>query len=164
MSKHDPSIAAAFDDRTAASARASGHAPDTVDAAATEHDLDELLDQVPDALATEDVAFDDSLVKENLEELLLVLVSARGSTHGKELLADLADLFDAQLSPGTVYPCLHALEDRDVLEMHAKVRTKEYAVVDEEYVQATLERTMHQHLAFGLLLERFLAASSSPER
>lgn len=160
MSKHDPSIAAAFDDRSGTDA-GSVRPLETVDAEPTEHELEELLERVPDALATEEVAFDESLVKGNLEELLLVLVSARGSTHGKELLADLSDLFDAQLSPGTVYPCLHDLEDRDVLEMHAKVRTKEYAVVDEAYVRATLERTMRQHLAFGLLLERFL--SERPE-
>ncbi|ELY65408.1 helix-turn-helix transcriptional regulator [Natronococcus jeotgali] len=160
MSKHDPSIAAAFDDRSRTDA-GSVRPLEAVDAEPTEHELEELLERVPDALATEEVAFDESLIKGNLEELLLVLVSARGSTHGKELLADLSDLFDAQLSPGTVYPCLHDLEDRDVLEMHAKVRTKEYAVVDEAYVRATLERTMRQHLAFGLLLEQFL--SERPE-
>ncbi|NKE36662.1 PadR family transcriptional regulator [Natronococcus sp. JC468] len=160
MGKHNPSLAAPV--AGPPGTRAGSVRPlEAVDAEPTEHELEELLERIPDALATEEVAFDESLVKGNLEELLLVLVSARGSTHGKELLADLSDLFDAQLSPGTVYPCLHDLEDRDVLEMHAKVRTKEYAVVDDEYVRATLERTMRQHLAFGLLLKRFL--SERPE-
>ena len=39
--------------------------------------------------------------------------------------------------------------------MHAKVRTKEYAI-DDDLVRATVERTMLQHLGFGLLLYAFL--------
>jgi PadR family transcriptional regulator, activator of gas vesicle formation len=92
----------------------------------------------------------------NLEELLLLLVTLHDGTHGKELLSDLSRLFETQLSPGTVYPCLHDLEDEDVLSMHAKVRTKEYSVADTEYVRETVEQTMVQHLAFGLLLYEFL--------
>ncbi|MDG5758818.1 helix-turn-helix transcriptional regulator [Natronococcus sp. A-GB1] len=159
MSKHDSSVASAFDERSSAeSGSASAAGLETDEPGTTDHELDELFDQVTVALATDEVAFDESLIKENLEELLLVLVCVHGSTHGKELLADLTEAFDAQLSPGTVYPCLHELEEEGVLSMHAKVRTKEYSVVDEAYVRATLERTMTQHLAFGLLLDRFLSS------
>ena len=121
-----------------------------------EQDLDDLMAQVNDALPTEDVQFDEAIIKENLEEILLVLIALHGETHGKELLSDLTHLFGAQLSPGTVYPSLHTLEEECVLSMHAKVRTKEYSIADEEFVQATIERTMLQHLAFGLLLYAFL--------
>ncbi len=41
--------------------------------------------------------------------------------------------------------------------MHAKVRTKEYSVADEEFVRSTLERSMIQHLAFGLLMYAYLS-------
>jgi PadR family transcriptional regulator, activator of gas vesicle formation len=95
------------------------------------------------------------MVKINLEELLLLLLTLHDGTHGKELLSDLSRLFETQLSPGTVYPCLHDLEERDILSMHAKVRTKEYSVADTEYVRGAVERTMVQHLAFGLLLYEF---------
>jgi hypothetical protein len=71
-------------------------------------------------------------------------------------LQDLTHLFGAQLSPGTVYPSLHSLEESDVLSMHAKVRTKEYSIADTDLVRSTIERTMLQHLAFGLLLYAFL--------
>lgn len=121
-----------------------------------ERELDELMDQVNAALPTDDVTFDEALIKENLDEILLMLISLHEETHGKELLSDLTHLFGAQLSPGTVYPSLHNLEDEDVLSMHAKVRTKEYSIADEEFVRATVERTMVQHLAFGLLLYAFL--------
>ena len=128
----------------------------TDDARDVESELDELMEQVNQALPVEDIQFDEAIIKENLDEILLMLIALHGETHGKELLSDLTHLFDAQLSPGTVYPSLHRLEEEDVLSMHAKVRTKEYSIADEEVARATVERTMVQHLAFGLLLYAFL--------
>lgn len=121
-----------------------------------ERELDEMLDDVRAALPTDDVDFEEDIVKENLDEILLMLISLRGETHGKELISDLTRLFDAQLSPGTVYPSLHQLEEDAVLKMHKKVRTKEYSIDDERQVRETVERTMVQHLAFGFLLYSFL--------
>lgn len=121
-----------------------------------EQDLDKLLEQVHSALPADTVQFDEAIIKENLEEVLLLLITLHEGTHGKELLSDLTHHFGTQLSPGTVYPCLHELEEDDVLAMHAKVRTKEYSIADDEYVRATIEQTMVQHLAFGLLLYAFL--------
>ncbi|WP_222916805.1 helix-turn-helix transcriptional regulator [Natrinema sp. SYSU A 869] len=117
-----------------------------------ERTLADLMEQVNGAFPADDVQFDEAMVRENLEEVLLVLITLHEETHGKELISDLTHLFDAQLSPGTVYPSLHDLEEDDVLSMHAKVRTKEYSIADEEYVHATVEQAMVQHLAFGLLL------------
>ncbi|GAB3670820.1 helix-turn-helix transcriptional regulator [Halopiger thermotolerans] len=124
---------------------------------AVERELDGLLEQVRGALSTDDVRFDEALIKENLDEILLMLIALREETHGKELLSDLTHLFDATLSPGTVYPALHDLKEEEVLAMHTKVRTKEYSIDDEAYVREAVEQTMRQHLAFGLLLYAFLA-------
>jgi hypothetical protein len=97
-----------------------------------------------------DFGFEEDLVKQNLDATLLMLVSLRESgTHGKGLMDDLARLFDARLSPGTVYPRLHELEDEGLLRMVEKVRTKEYHVGDDRAVRARLERSMYQHLALG---------------
>jgi hypothetical protein len=97
-----------------------------------------------------DFRFEEDLVKQNLEETLLLLISIRTSgTHGKGLMDDLASLFDAHLSPGTVYPQLHDLEDEGLLQMQEKVRTKEYHIGDDREVRARLERSMYQHLALG---------------
>ncbi|AFO57766.1 MULTISPECIES: helix-turn-helix transcriptional regulator [unclassified Natrinema] len=117
-----------------------------------ERHLDELVEQVHGAFPADDVQFDEAMIRDNLEELLLLLIALHGETHGKALISALTSLFETQLSPGTVYPTLHELEDADVLSMHAKVRTKEYSIADEAYVRATVEQTMVQHLAFGLLL------------
>ncbi|QLD87615.1 helix-turn-helix transcriptional regulator [Natronomonas salina] len=101
--------------------------------------------------------FDEDLVKYSLDELLLVLILLRdGETHGKGLMADLSDLFDARLSPGTVYPRLHDLEEDDVLEMHELVRTKEYRIEDHDEVRARLETAMTQHLALGFIFSEAL--------
>ena len=124
----------------------------------SERDLERLLESVSDALDVEEVVFEDALVKGNLEEFLLVLIAIHEEAHGDQLLTDLERIFDARLSPGTVYPCLHDLEEEEVLSMHAKVRTKEYSIDDPAVVRETVEETMLQHLSFGLLLHAFLEA------
>lgn len=127
------------------------------DMSTVEDELEKLMEQVTTALPIDDIQFEEAVLKENLEEVLLMLVALHGETNGKELLSDLAHFFDAQLSPGTLYPNLHALEEEELLAMHSMVRTKEYSIEDENAAHATIEQTMVQHLAFGLLLYAFLS-------
>lgn len=121
-----------------------------------EDEFDTLMQQVSSALPADDIRFNEAIIKENLEEVLLLLIALHGETHGKELLSNLAHFFDTQLSPGNMYPCLHKLEAEEVLAMHSMVRTKKYSIEDEDAARATIEHTMVQHLAFGLLLYAFL--------
>ena len=109
-------------------------------------------------LATGDAfEFRDQLVKESLDELLVVLVAlSDGSTHGKGLMGELADVFGVRLSPGTVYPTLHDLEADGVLEMHELVRTKEYRIADAEAAQDRIEQARKQHFALGTVFNRAL--------
>ena len=166
MRKNSPNRTAVLDElsRTlSGDDRDGSYDPSIGSTAETPHDVelefDELMEQINDVLPTSDVQFDDSLVKENLDEILLLLISIHGETHGKELLSDLSHLFGTELSPGTVYPSLHAFEEAGVLSMHAKVRTKEYSISDDDFVRSAVEGTMVQHLAFGLLLYEFLQRS-----
>jgi DNA-binding PadR family transcriptional regulator len=122
-------------------------------AAETEADPKEVLTQVMERLGVgEAFAFDDEIVKQNLDEILIALISVRDGTHGKALIDDLSRLFDAELSPGTVYPRLHDIEEDDVLSMHELVRTKEYSVEDSAAAREQIERAMYHHLALGLFL------------
>lgn len=130
---------------------------DTVDQDGIERELQELLDNVRAALPVEEFHMDDELVKNNLEELLLILIGLHEETHGKELMSDVAWLTDVQLSPGTIYPVLHSLEEDDRLSVHKKVRTKAYKIDDEDQVTADLERSMIQHLCLGMLQYAFLS-------
>lgn len=122
------------------------------------HLSEELVASVTERLfPDESFRFDDELVKNSLEELLLVLVALReGEAHGKGLMDDLAQLFDAQLSPGTVYPRLHELEDEEILRIQELVRTKEYQVDDHEALRERVEAAMIQHLALGLVFRSAL--------
>lgn len=98
---------------------------------------------------------DDGLIKQSLPELLVVLVGLRESeTHGKGIMEDLSRFFGAKLSPGTVYPTLHDLEEQGVLEMRELIQTKEYEVDDTDAASEALRDAMGQHLALGVLFHR----------
>lgn len=103
------------------------------------------------------LAVDEGLVKQSLPELLAALVELRTSeTHGKGVMDDLEEFFGVDLSPGTVYPVLHDLEEEGLLSVHELVQTKEYSVKDPEATAEMLRRTMDQHLALGLVFRRAL--------
>lgn len=119
--------------------------------------LEELTRSVESALPVDGFHMPEELVKNNLEDVLLVLIGLHGETHGKELMSDIANLSGVQLSPGTLYPVLHDLESEGYLTMHKKVRTKAYSIKDPGDVVETLERSMIEHMSFGLLQYAFLA-------
>ena len=103
------------------------------------------------------LAVDEGLVKQSLPELLTALVELRTSeTHGKGVMDDLEEFFGVDLSPGTVYPVLHDLEEEGLLSVHELVQTKEYNVEDPEATAEMVRQTMGQHLALGLVLQRAL--------
>lgn len=130
-----------------------GAASPDAPSAEQETDPEQVLSSVMETLAVEEsFAFDDEIVKQNLDEILIALISLRDGTHGKALIDDLSRLFDAELSPGTVYPRLHDIEGDGVLAMHELVRTKEYSVDDDEAAKSQIERAMYHHLALGLFL------------
>lgn len=112
---------------------------------------EELMATVTETLfADGTLRFDDDVVRTNLDELLLLLIAQRRQeTNGKALIEDLTQLFDADLSPGTVYPRLHHLKDEGVLDVQELVRTKEYAIDDDEAARRRLERSLSQHLALS---------------
>ena len=114
----------------------------------------ELLEAVTERLlGDQEFTFDESVVKASLDDILLVLVALRDTdTHGKGIMEDVEAVFDADLSPGTVYPRLHKLEDEGLLRVQELVRTKEYRVDDREAVLNHIEKTMQQHLVLGALL------------
>ncbi|MFB6206960.1 MAG: PadR family transcriptional regulator [Haloglomus sp.] len=127
--------------------------PDTVQGA------DELLDEVVESFFSAEFAFSEETVKGDLEEILLTLVAHRSAeTSGTQLIDDLGRLFDADLSPGTVYPRLHALEAQGLLERHELVRTKEYLLDDTDACCDRIAAEMRQHLALALFYHRALAA------
>jgi len=118
----------------------------------------EVVAEATEPLAVDGLfGFDEELVKESLDGLLLVLISLGDEgTHGKRLMNDLSDVFGVRLSPGTVYPRLHDLEDEGLLEVHELVRTKEYRIADEAKVRRRIGSVLEQHLALWAVFETAL--------
>ena len=86
-----------------------------------------------------------------------------GETHGKALMNRLSSLFGVHLSPGTLYPRLHALQESGLLGVQERVRTKEYSVADGEAVDEFVERNARQHLVLGRLLRDALVVDAEAE-
>ena len=118
----------------------------------------ELVDDVADELSGDrTLDFEEALVTESLDEVLLVLVGlGEEGAHGKELISDLETVFGAHLSPGTIYPRLHELEEEGLLEVQELVRTKEYHIADGERVRERIEGAMRQHLALAAVFQNGL--------
>lgn len=119
-----------------------------------EQRAEEMLDDIIDTLFLDSgFEFDERLVKQSLDELLMTLIAMRtGNTNGKAMMADLTRLFDSQLSPGTVYPALHEMETDGTLEMFELVRSKEYRIDDREAAAGRVTAAARQHLALGAFL------------
>lgn len=120
----------------------------------TERTPEELLDAVDEALDLDgSFAFDEGVVKQSLDEIVLVLIALRTSDrNGKAILGDLSHLFDSQLSPGTVYPSLHEMNADGTLNMFELVRSKEYSLDDREQAADRVAAAARQHLALGAFL------------
>lgn len=108
-------------------------------------------------LPEEEFEFSEDPAKTNQDKILLSLVAHRESnSNGKQFMDDLARVFDTELSPGTVYPLLHDLEEEGVLNLHELVRTKEYHTSDEETSRERIAEQMRQHLTLGMYYSRAL--------
>lgn len=122
----------------------------------------EVMSSVADALLADDVSdigVAEEVVTQSLDEILVALIALRDDgTHGTGLMEDMAQLFDVQPSPGTVYPRLHDLESDGTLTRHDLVQTKQYSISDDDAAESTLERAMYQHLAVGMFLYAALDA------
>lgn len=120
----------------------------------------EVMSAVADDLFDDDVADIDvaeAVVTQSLDEILVALITLRDDgTHGSGLMEDVAQLFDVDPSPGTVYPRLHDLEADGTLTRHDLVQTKQYSVSDGDAAESMLERAAQQHLALGLFLSTAL--------
>jgi len=138
----------------------SGHVPDRTSTPADRGgEWDELLSSAGEAAADGGAAVDNGLVTESLDEILLAMIASSSTeTHGTGLMEELERQFDVQLSPGTVYPRLHELEDDGTLAVHELVQTKQYSVSDRSAAKSRIERAVQQHLAMGMFLQTALDA------
>lgn len=98
-------------------------------------------------------AVDDRHVLANLDEILLIFVCIRGQATGKELSTDLQRVFGTDLSSGTVYPRLTALEEQGSLTVREFPRRKVYSLRDSAALCDRVESAVEQTLAFSITLQ-----------
>jgi hypothetical protein len=132
----------------------SDHSTDDGIRRAPDQEAEAILNRVLTQLDRPGYQFDEAAVKSTLAELLVALVNCCDQdTNGKRLMGDLATVFDTRLSPGTVYPQLHSLEDQGLLRSQELVRTKEYQIADTDVAYSLIETAMLRHQVLGLFFE-----------
>jgi hypothetical protein len=132
----------------------SDHSTDDGIRRAPDQGAEAILNRVRTQLDSPGYQFDEAAVKSTLAELLVALVDCCDQdTNGKRLMDDLATVFDTRLSPGTVYPQLHSLEDLGLLRSQELVRTKEYQIADTDVAYSLIETAMLRHQVLGLFFE-----------
>ena len=98
-------------------------------------------------------AVDDRHVLANLDEILLIFVGIRGQATGKELSTDLRRVFGTDLSSGTVYPRLTALEEQELLAVREFPRRKVYSLREPATVCDRIKSDAERTLAFSMTLQ-----------
>lgn len=92
--------------------------------------LDELSDKFSKFIDEEEIRND--LKKNCIQELTILLIAYHGKIHGKGIIDELRNKFSLSISAGTMYPILHELEERDIVEKHEGVRSKKYTLNKKE--------------------------------
>jgi len=98
-------------------------------------------------------AVDDRHVRANLDEILLIFIGIRGQATGKELSTDLQRVFGTDLSSGTVYPRLTALEEQESLTVREFPRRKVYSLREPPTTCDRIESDVERTLAFSVTLQ-----------
>ncbi len=89
-------------------------------------------------------SFKNSIKNWCLEETLILLIDIKNGASGKELMSLLNETFLMDLSSSIVYPKLHDLEERGILEVYEHIRTKEYKIKDEEKAKKLVQDKIMQ--------------------
>ncbi len=88
-----------------------------------------------------------------LEELVLLVIAYNGETSGKQLMELLEENINLELSSGSMYPLLHKLEDRGLLEKHEYVKSKKYEINEDSEALEFIKKKMHNILNILLMMK-----------
>ena len=93
------------------------------------------------------------IVKDNLETILLALIQ-RKTMCGTEIIGNIHLKFHVLLSPGTIYPLLHSLDERGLITAKIYGKEKAYAPVDS--AKTKIERLVDEQIQARKLLTHYL--------
>jgi len=100
-------------------------------------------------------------VKDQLETIVLALL-VREPMCGTDIIKTIHNKFGVLLSPGTIYPLLHELEKKKLLECEYGVKTKTYGPV--EGAEERIRELLDEHVKASRFLSKFLQVAGAKER
>ncbi|MFW5952937.1 MAG: response regulator [Candidatus Natronoplasma sp.] len=92
----------------------------------SENLMENLSEKIEGVISEEKIKED--IQKNCLEELTILMIANEGKIHGKAIIDELREQFGLSISAGTMYPILHDLEERGILEKHEGVQSKKYSL------------------------------------
>ena len=93
------------------------------------------------------------MVKDNLETILLALLQ-RKTMCGTEIIGTIHLKFHVLLSPGTIYPLLHSLDEKGLITAKSYGKEKAYASVDS--AKTKIEQLVDEQIQARKLLTHYL--------
>jgi len=94
------------------------------------------------------------------ELFALAYVANNGLVNGTEVREAIQEASGHSVSPGSVYPTLHGLEDNGLIETESFSRSRRYGVGDGERARDRLGRAAADHAAVALFLDRAASAAA----
>ncbi len=116
------------------------------------HDVTILSSESLDDLEVSD-AFIERFVREYLDMVVLALIASKPMC-GTDIIDVVHKNFNVLLSPGTIYPLLHELEERGLLECEYEIKRKIYKPAKDS--EPEIHGILNEHLQANEFLNRFL--------
>ena len=95
----------------------------------------------------------EKMVKDNLETIILTLIQKKPMC-GTDIIRTLHLEFNVLLSPGTIYPLLHSLEEKGLLTFEKYGKAKTYVPAEDAELKIT--RLVNEHIQTRKLLNHYL--------
>jgi DNA-binding PadR family transcriptional regulator len=95
-------------------------------------------------------------VKNDLETIVLALILNKPMC-GTDIIKTVHKEFNILLSPGTIYPLLHSLEEKGLLKCEYKVKTKLYK--PPEGAEPRIRSILNEHVQASKFLNKFLQST-----
>lgn len=95
-------------------------------------------------------------VKDSLEALVLALILDKPMC-GTDIIKTIHKEFDVLLSPGTIYPLLHSLEEKGLLKCEYEVKTKTYKPI--KGAAPKIRSILNEHAKISEFLNKFLQSA-----
>ncbi len=93
-----------------------------------------------------------------LEELTILMIANEGKIHGKGIIDELRERFGISVSAGTMYPILHDLEEKGILEKHEGIQSKKYSLKERSEAIAIAREKIKSLFSQYLLLYHLYSA------